>query len=302
MKRFSIQKLTLNRCYLSTNVITVLCELIQISDSLTSIDFSYNQMSDSSFLDVLSELQSNFTLKRVVFNNVDMKLNSVLTIFELISTTKLMSNIQISPHSIDISRCSIRYANEVENQDLRSFLMALQSNLPIKRVECRGIRSLNLEGLITLFQIRTINKSILNLNISPHFINLNAGSIRFQGFIYDADVFSLLKALQSNVSIQTVKCNGLKEITLKGLIALFEILSINKSMIDFDLFPHCVDVDHGLFCFSPKSITQVSIEDLSLLRSLLIALQSKNSFFYDVVLMRKQSLLCVISLKSIRSR
>ncbi|KAL0249131.1 hypothetical protein GEMRC1_004364 [Eukaryota sp. GEM-RC1] len=80
---------------------------------------------------------------------------------------------------------------------------------------------------------------------------------------------SLLEALHSKVFITRVDCKGCRFLNLTGLIALFEILSLNKSVIDLDASPHLIDVDNGLFYFSQKNSTELTTEEISKLQSLL---------------------------------
>ncbi|KAL0239390.1 hypothetical protein GEMRC1_009498 [Eukaryota sp. GEM-RC1] len=63
--------------------------------------------------------------------------------------------------------------------------------------------------------------------------------------------------------MKRVEFSRLKNLSLGGIITSFEILSINKSVIDVDVFPHFVDIDNGAFRFSPETFTQISAQELS---------------------------------------
>ncbi|KAL0251572.1 hypothetical protein GEMRC1_000785 [Eukaryota sp. GEM-RC1] len=93
-------------------------------------------------------------------------------LFDLVSTDNLTPNFQISPHFISKSLGLISFENEMTSQDLISLLKALQSNIPIKRVECLGFIGPTLKGLIALFQIIKFNKSLLGVDVFPHFIDV----------------------------------------------------------------------------------------------------------------------------------
>ncbi|KAL0239868.1 hypothetical protein GEMRC1_009976 [Eukaryota sp. GEM-RC1] len=186
-----ITDLRINNCCFTNEAFAVLCDLIKTSTSLTCLDLSYCRLSNLEF----STLQSNSKLTNVNLTETSIGLNIVLTIFDLVSTGKLTPHIQISPHSFDFSLSSIYFKSQVDTADLCALLKALKSNVPIKRVKCRRLRTFS----------------------------------------------------------------------LKGIFALFEILSINKSVIDLDVSPHCLDIENGIFCFFPRDFTYISAQELSYL-------------------------------------
>ncbi|KAL0239545.1 hypothetical protein GEMRC1_009653 [Eukaryota sp. GEM-RC1] len=304
--------------------------LIPVIDHSHVIDVTHGLIRDCNFCDVrllkiISALQFNprNPVQKVNLSGNSIKLASLLTIFELASVGKLLSNIKISPHSIDVPQCSLNYALEIDDHDLLSLLEALKSSLPIKRVECCGLQSPTLKGILDLFEILSINKSVINIDVSPHFIDVKKGIIRYRSTAENGDLISILKAVKANIPIKLFNCFGwsspnleglvtlfeifsfsksganfdfsiglsrystvkgnelfsvlnalesnviikrvdsrvLRNTNLQGLIALFEFLTVNKYVIDFDSTSHIVDVDNGVFCFSPESLTQISVDE-----------------------------------------
>ncbi|KAL0229119.1 hypothetical protein GEMRC1_013739 [Eukaryota sp. GEM-RC1] len=192
---FSIKKLTLKKCEFTKESITDLCDLIRSNNSLTSVDFSdfkfvkltqyggYQMIGHFNAYDhysnLINTIQCNSRLTTVTLSHRDIGIKTLLTIFELVSTNKLTSNIEISPHLIDFSRGSIYYDNCVEDDDLILLLNALKSNIPIKSVDCKESPSITLTGLIALFEILSFNKSVIDLGISPNLINVDNGVFCF---------------------------------------------------------------------------------------------------------------------------
>ncbi|KAL0251294.1 hypothetical protein GEMRC1_000507 [Eukaryota sp. GEM-RC1] len=435
---FSIKELTLKRCILTDETLTLLTDSISFSSSLTSVDLSFiektkqdsyptftschSELSEADFWKLFGSIQTNTGLERINLSNNSIGFNSLLTVFELVSSCQITPNVQVLPHSIDVALGIICYENEINSDDLLSLLKILKSNVPMKRVECSGLKSLTLRELIVVSEICSINKSILDLDLNPHFISvengvfsfspqwftqitteeisslqclfksfkikelalhkcrfsenainalcnlittndsltsvdfsfirmseqnsyffsndqlsdafffcynqfdhlyhklINAiqpnhhvkkvnlsnssigfnsvltifhlvssnkltlnidifphiidvslGYIRFENKIEDSDLSSLLHILKSKVPVQRVDCCLLKSLSIQGLITLFEIISINKSILDLDLSPHFINVEQGVFCFSPETVTQISSEQIS---SLMCFLQS----------------------------
>ncbi|KAL0233031.1 hypothetical protein GEMRC1_011778 [Eukaryota sp. GEM-RC1] len=169
---FSIKELTLNRCSFTSEAISSMCDLIRVNNTLTSIDFSYCRQSvNQDFSNLITTLQFNTSLRKINLSNTIVTLKSLLTIFELILGGKLPSIIIIDPHSVNFDDGYIHYNHEVHSSDLISLLKALKSEVPIKHVECRGLKYPNLEDLFALFEILSINNSVISLDISPHLIN-----------------------------------------------------------------------------------------------------------------------------------
>ncbi|KAL0243260.1 hypothetical protein GEMRC1_005821 [Eukaryota sp. GEM-RC1] len=417
-------ELTLERCRFTTKTIPALCDLIRDNNSLKSVDFSSieiyvsdlarcysTNLHDEHLLKLIDAFQSNSDLKQINLSHTSVKLLTILTIFELVSTAKLTPNIQVSPHSFDFFRGSIRYQNLVDNDDLLSLLDALKSNIPIKRVECRGFKSPTLQGLIILFEILSCYESIVdvdifphsfdiknrlfcftpqkfhqlsaeevsylqyllncfsiqgltlkrcrftvdtipdlcdlitgsnsltsvdfsdcnlfdqsshnssdrncsiisalssnsnltkinvinnligfddllkifelissdkltpNIQVSPHLIDFDHGTIRYDNKLHHSELISFLNALQSKVPIKRFDCLGLKSSSSEEFIALFKIVSNNKSVIFVKICPHIIDVQNGVFCFSPLHSTRLNAEGISSIRTLLECFSIKN--------------------------
>ncbi|KAL0243180.1 hypothetical protein GEMRC1_005741 [Eukaryota sp. GEM-RC1] len=196
---FSIKVLTLKKCSFTTESICALSDLIRDNNSLTSVDFSYigkaetqtrdgsndvyiwnTSLSSDDFLKLINAFQLNTHLSKVNLNHSSMRFKTLMAIFELVAAKKLTPNIQVSPHLFDFAHGGIRYENEFENDSLVVVLNALKSNVPIKYVICHhGFQSLRIEGLFIVSRILTINRSVLNISLSPHYLDLENGVFWF---------------------------------------------------------------------------------------------------------------------------
>ncbi|KAL0246838.1 hypothetical protein GEMRC1_008044 [Eukaryota sp. GEM-RC1] len=174
-----VKSLTLHNCFVADEAYTLLCDLIRESDSLTSIDFSHCGLTDDCVLKLIAAVQSNHSIRNVNLNNNSFGIKSLSTVFELTTTQQITSNFEISPHSIDISSGTIIYESKVDHTDLISLLNSLKCNSSITRVQSLGVDSLNLEGLLTLFEILSINSRVIDLDISPHLIDISKESFCF---------------------------------------------------------------------------------------------------------------------------
>ncbi|KAL0251710.1 hypothetical protein GEMRC1_000922 [Eukaryota sp. GEM-RC1] len=120
----------------------------------------------------INAIQVNSHLKNVKLRNNSLTFCGFLNVFENLTCAKFAPSIQISSLFIYYSADTLFYGEEVENTDLVLLLSGLKSNVPIKRVECSGFKSPSLEGLMALFEILSFNKSLIDLDISPHFIDV----------------------------------------------------------------------------------------------------------------------------------
>ncbi|KAL0239847.1 hypothetical protein GEMRC1_009955 [Eukaryota sp. GEM-RC1] len=94
---------------------------------------------------------------------------------ELVTAHKLSQNIDVCPHSIDFTLGTIHYDNLIDNDDLVSLLNALQLSVFVTRVECHGWENPSLEDLTLYLEIRSINKSVIDLDVSNDIIDLEKG-------------------------------------------------------------------------------------------------------------------------------
>ncbi|KAL0239630.1 hypothetical protein GEMRC1_009738 [Eukaryota sp. GEM-RC1] len=269
LQSFNVKEFALNKCLFTDETVSILYDLIEVNNSLTSVDFSDCKISKSKILQLIHAFHSKPKCIKVNLSNTLIDFQNLLTIAELVSTHKLTPNVVVSPHSLDFSLGCIRYDNEVTNEDLISLLKALESNVSIKRVDCRGLNSPSVEGVITLFVIFSNFESMVSLGFVP---NLICGETMTSSSM----LISLLNALNSNAIIKGVDSRVLKNQNLQGLIALFEFLSANKSFKRIDVSPNFIDIEKGIFCFSPESSTQITAEEVSSLQSLLECISIKE--------------------------
>ncbi|KAL0241378.1 hypothetical protein GEMRC1_006613 [Eukaryota sp. GEM-RC1] len=244
---FNIKQLTLRGSCFSSKAIPGLCDLIRVNNTLTSIDFRGCLLSENDFWSIIDALQLNFCLSNVILENDFIGFSELLDVF-----TKILLNQQ--------KQCEVDYS------DLILLLETLKSDVSIKRVECRGLKNESLEDLFVLFEILSINKSLVIIDISPHLIDIEVGSILYDSFVQHSDLISLLETLKSDVSIKRVECRGLENESLEDLLLLFEILSINKSLVIIDISPHLIDITNGVFCYSPANSPQISAAQVSSLK------------------------------------
>ncbi|KAL0228987.1 hypothetical protein GEMRC1_013607 [Eukaryota sp. GEM-RC1] len=421
---FSIKKLTLKKCKFTKESITSLCDLIRSNISLTSVEFSdlnfvkltpngtYQRIDNfdsyHNYSNLINAIQCNSRLTKVTLINRNMGLKTLLNIFELVSTNKLTSNIDVSPHLIDLSRGSICYTpSQMSNDELVLMVDLLRQNRDIKHFECplyqidtnddvfclQGIgnnepkvtvefvsslqcflecfitkesitalcdlikcnnsltsvdfsdfllreltpngfyqridnlrsydhysnlinaiqcnsrltkvtlsdHDMGVKTLLTIFELVSNNKLTSNIDVSPHLIDFSSNCIYFHNRVEDDDLICLLNALKSNIPVKSVDCKGSSSITLTGLIALFEILSFNKSFIDVDISPNLINVDNGVFCFNGNcsSKLRITTNECISLQNFLNCFNIKSLVLKVVCFPLNLSLFYVIQLKLI---
>ncbi|KAL0251852.1 hypothetical protein GEMRC1_001064 [Eukaryota sp. GEM-RC1] len=179
LKSFIITSLTFENCHFYGTSFTDLCDSLKINRFLTSVDFSRIHITDNDFCDLIEVLSSSSSIRSINLNSSDLHLFQLLTIFKQFYTHCSPPTIQTSPDSIDFDHGTIIYDSKINNIDLILLLDALKSNVPIKRVDCLGLRSPNLEGLFALLEIQSLHKSIIDLNVFPHSFDVSRGTINY---------------------------------------------------------------------------------------------------------------------------
>ncbi|KAL0229348.1 hypothetical protein GEMRC1_013966 [Eukaryota sp. GEM-RC1] len=278
---FQYQKLTLKKCEFTKESITALCDLIRSNNSLTSVnfgDFLLRELTPNGFYqridnfdsydhysNLINAIQCNSRLTKVTLSNSDMGIKTLLNIFELVSNNKLTSNIDISPHLIDFSSGAMYYYKYVEDDDLICLLNALKSDVIVKSVDCKGSSIISVKGLIALFEVISFNKSVIDVDISPHLINVGNGVFRFS---------KKSESLFGKPDITTVDC-----ISLQNFLNRFSIkeLSFEGCLFSVESF--------SILCDSIKahnSLTSVELWGCNLSESgflnVITALQFKSCF------------------------
>ncbi|KAL0248323.1 hypothetical protein GEMRC1_003559 [Eukaryota sp. GEM-RC1] len=204
-----VKELTLTRCLFSFESIQALCELFRSNQFLTSVDLSNCRLSDASLMTITCAISSHSVLKRINLSINGFQLNSLLTIFELSSCGKIPSSVDVSPHLVRASDGTIRYDEQVTNTDLESLLRALERCIDIKLVETDGWKDFDLPGVMILYQILSINNSVIALKRIWFSIDVENAIFKYTPYSVvgcSVDHVSNLKTL--------IKCYNIKELCL----------------------------------------------------------------------------------------
>ncbi|KAL0239721.1 hypothetical protein GEMRC1_009829 [Eukaryota sp. GEM-RC1] len=266
-KKSAIKSLTFpSGCTIDCNVMNAL----RNNSSIIKVDMAGCIVEINDFVDVL---KSNPFLKQVTITQS--KFGIFSPIFKCLETNTSLVVLDLSDRQ-----------NPLTDQEVESLVKMLKNNnkilvlnlssIPLSSSQFKTILrelktssllrsisfSLSLNNLISYF--RTVFSAKLNslIGILPHSIDVSLGLISYQFKAGYNDLMSLLYALKSNIPIKRVEFCGLKSATLGRLVVIFEILSINKSVIDLDISPHNIDVENGVFRFSPEQYTQIAIEEV----------------------------------------
>ncbi|KAL0251630.1 hypothetical protein GEMRC1_000842 [Eukaryota sp. GEM-RC1] len=127
--------------------------------------------------------------------------------------------------------------------------------------------SISLNVLLTIFERILIftGKLTTNIKVLPHIIDVSLSTIHYEIDVDSFDLSSLLNnlILEVPISIKHVKCHVHKCLFLEELMLLCQIISINNTVLDLDISPHFIDIENGVFCFSPGQATQLTSEEIS---------------------------------------
>ncbi|KAL0233143.1 hypothetical protein GEMRC1_011888 [Eukaryota sp. GEM-RC1] len=223
-----------------------------------------------------------FNIKKLTLTRCSFTSEAISDLYDLIRVNNTLT-------SIDFSGCLF------SKTDFWSIIYALALNSCLRKFMLVNI-IVELSDLVKMFKLISSQstKTIRNIKISHHSINFDDGSIRYNNEVDYSDLISLLEGLKSEVPIKHVECRRLKYPNLEDLFALFEILSINNSVISVDISPHLINTQTCVFCFRPTNSPQITAEEISSLKCFFDSFNIKNSLLKNVVLLVKQSVVYVI--------
>ncbi|KAL0240734.1 hypothetical protein GEMRC1_005970 [Eukaryota sp. GEM-RC1] len=326
LKCFTIKELTLNYCEFTEESITALCDLISDNNSLNSFDFSgckliartshnFRQNIDELksyeiYSNLIDAIQFNSRLKKVTFAENNFGLRTLLYIYELVSTGKLTSNIDISPHSFDLSLGTISYekvdscSGGVGGKEILLRFDFLKSNesfnlytaLPYNNhrncrtpvdlhtdndrfcltgigpfttdavaalqcsLKCFSIKELTFrcceftnESIVPLCDLIRVNQSLTSFDFSDcRLVQLSSyNSYEIMDHLKSDEIYSnLIDAIQSISHLKKVSFTQ-NNFGLNILMYIFELVSIGRLTSNIDVTPHLIDVQNGVFIYSP---------------------------------------------------
>ncbi|KAL0229365.1 hypothetical protein GEMRC1_013983 [Eukaryota sp. GEM-RC1] len=129
-------------------------------------------------------LTCNSSLRRVTIGMIDFE--SLMEIFNFVGKDQLNCIIDVSDFVYDCSTGFIRCAENLEDRDLLLILTTLRSNTRLTRVEFQGLQFDGITSVIYLYEIFSLNDSLLVdltgsdlLSGNDYLIDLNKGLIRY---------------------------------------------------------------------------------------------------------------------------
>ncbi|KAL0251948.1 hypothetical protein GEMRC1_001160 [Eukaryota sp. GEM-RC1] len=174
--------------------------------------------------------------------------------------------------TVDLSYCNL--------SDVVPIINAFHFKYSFNKISlCHNL--LGFKCLLKVFEQILKRKLIPNVVLVPNIIDVSTGFIYTSRKMSDDDVISLLRALKSNVPIRNVKYESFCISTIQGLIALFEVLSINRFVMDVPTLHHTIDFENGIFLYSAKyrsyrNNLPLSTEEIGCLKGLVRAFNIKE--------------------------
>ncbi|KAL0229129.1 hypothetical protein GEMRC1_013749 [Eukaryota sp. GEM-RC1] len=181
MKNTSISMLELHNCQLWD----CFFDYVKKTKSLQYLKFTGYQhnLPATKFLESLT---FNSSLRRVTFASLSFE--SLMTIFNFVGKNQLHCIIGVSDFVYDCSTGFIRCAKNLKHGDLLLILTALRSSTRLTRVEFQGLQIDGINFVISLYEIFSLNDSLLVdltgsdlLSGNDYLIDLNKGLIRYDG-------------------------------------------------------------------------------------------------------------------------
>ncbi|KAL0233254.1 hypothetical protein GEMRC1_011999 [Eukaryota sp. GEM-RC1] len=181
---------------------------------------------------VLGALKVNSSIREVTFNMVQFDATAISEVLKVNKSLK----------KLEILRCSGSYVSIFEslvsNDSLLELIIDNSPGSSFYEFTYREVEAL---------------KKMLQQNTTLLVLTLDGA------LISSIDLEFVLKGLEKNSVLKQVRFPGLN---VSCLILLFKALSANKLKMTFTVSPHFIDIETGVFRFSPVISTGITDEDL----------------------------------------
>ncbi|KAL0236150.1 hypothetical protein GEMRC1_002732 [Eukaryota sp. GEM-RC1] len=168
-----IFELSLKKCRFSEESVASLRELIKVNTSLTSIDLSLCQLSDDNILNIFGDLSVSSSLTDIKIGQNHVTFQGLLRIFKLFYENTMISSVDVSPHSFNISSGDIRYDKRITKEDLILLLDFLKSGIPIVDVTHDGYNSKCLHSVLIQLELRSFSPYLIDLHFTPKILKID---------------------------------------------------------------------------------------------------------------------------------
>ena len=222
-----------NTCLTIKDVITAkfLTKLLHLNKSLTHLDLSHNEISNSGLRSIFKGLQHNITLLHLnLSNNAGIATTNPDTIRSL---TKMLHVNQSLTH-LDLSH------NEISNSGAHCIFKGLQHNTTLVSLNLSktDITATNHAAIArSLNRMLQLNKSLTHLDLSENSVILDTGA------------YSIFDGLQHNTTLVNLNLSKTGIAATNPAIArsLTKLLQVNKSLTHLDLSENNAISDTGAY-------------------------------------------------------
>ncbi|KAL0228730.1 hypothetical protein GEMRC1_013350 [Eukaryota sp. GEM-RC1] len=205
-------------------------------------------VTSSQFLNIVNGLKMNSTLLVTKLKLYALDLNCLMVMFETFTVKKLNCSLDSSTHFIDVDNGVFCFAHSFycfsteELSSLQSFLECFNiKELTLK--DCRFTK----ETITALCDLIRSNYSLTSVHFSDfHLVDLTplGSNLRMSKIQFDDLCFNLTNAIQSNSRLTKVTM-GTRDMSIKTLLNIFELVSNNKLTSNIDVAPHLIDFSSG---------------------------------------------------------
>ncbi|KAL0239615.1 hypothetical protein GEMRC1_009723 [Eukaryota sp. GEM-RC1] len=198
-------------------------------------------------LSSLHSLLQSYSFKELTFKKCQFSDTGISVLCDIIRACHSLT-------SADFSHCRLSHTNT------HDIFNALQSNSDLQMVNL-SYNDIDIATLLNIFPQFAPHQSPQTITVYPHSIDFSRGVIHYAKKVKTNDVRVLLNALKSKVPIKRIQCSGMSDLNFSSLVMSFQILSVNNSLIYIDVAPHFIDVESGIFSFSPQDYTKITAAD-----------------------------------------
>ncbi|KAL0242705.1 hypothetical protein GEMRC1_005268 [Eukaryota sp. GEM-RC1] len=175
-----IVELSLEGCRFCEKSLTSLRELITVNTTLNFIDLSHCELSSDDILNVFGDISDSSSLTNINLSENNFSFIGLLRIFEIFAADdSMISTVDVSPYSINLSSGSIQYQKKITDDDLLYLLDLVNSDVPISRISHDGFVNASLHTMLLCIELRHSNSDLIEMYVTPKMLKVGNRSFCF---------------------------------------------------------------------------------------------------------------------------
>ncbi|KAL0248400.1 hypothetical protein GEMRC1_003636 [Eukaryota sp. GEM-RC1] len=234
---------------LSDEEVQSVSEMLRHNATLIELRIPGSSTSFNHFKMIIDGLETNSTLKTLIAPTLDFK--SLILLYEAFASRKCNFYLDPDPHLIDVSAGVFAFSPQIPAKvsvEEVSSMTSLVERFSINQLTIKQCSFAN-DSMNALCDLLKSNSSLTSIDFTD---------CRFS----DRNAMRIIDIVQSNTCLKSINISN-SWFSFKSLLTILGRLSNHELLPKVDLSPHLVDVEKGVFCYSPQTYFPIFSEQMA---------------------------------------